>query len=152
MCLTAKKRLAEPCFFLFSNLGMGPFLSYVALKKKLSRFPFGHEPIFPAEIRTQMSLKVGGCLFFLVFIPVSSCKETLGPRHHRARRWISFNPSCQSYEKPWHRQGPTQCWMPWGAVKWWATDGRMEWFCGEISNRKGWFLGDVFGGLDGNSI
>ena len=80
MCLTAKKRLAEPCFFLFSNLGMGPFLSYVALKKKLSRFPFGHEPIFPAEIRTQMSLKGWRLFVFLVFIPVSSCKETLGPR------------------------------------------------------------------------
>lgn len=87
------------------------------------------------------------CWFSYLFLHV---KKPLAHDYHRARRWISFNPSCQSYEKPWHRQGPTQCWMPWGAAKWWATDGRMEWFCGEISNRKGLFF-CFFGGLDGNS-
>ena len=92
-----------------------------------------------------MSLKGWRLFVFWVFIPVSSCKETLGPRHHRARRWISFNPSCQSYEKPWHRQGPTQCWMPWGAAKWWATDGWMEMFLwGDFQQKKIIYFGRCF--------
>lgn len=83
MCLTAKKRLAEPCFFLFSNLGMGPFLSYVAWKKSIHVSPFGFDEPNSSSLKGLKTSdeSQGWRLFvFLVFIPVSSCKETLGPR------------------------------------------------------------------------
>ena len=143
MCLTARKWFGWTMFFFVSNLGMGPFLSWAQFFK-------------PEWLKTSDESQGWRLFVFFWFsYPFLHVEKPLAHdyhRHHRVRRWISFNPSCQSYEKPWHRQGPTQCWMPWGAAKWWATDGWMEWFCGEISNTKGLciFWG-IFGGLDGNS-
>ena len=148
-------------FFLKSRHGTFPFMCCI-LKKKAFTFP----PLALMVPQFFMSQRVEDlrwvsrlevvcfcfCWFSCLFLHVKKPLAHDYHRHHRVRRWISFNPSCQSYEKPWHRQGPTQCWMPWGAAKWWATDGWMEWFCGEISNTKGLYIfWGFFGGLDGNS-